>query len=665
MSKSKNIFISVAILLMLLGTGVALSAWTEPTSPPPDGNVSAPINVSATGQTKSGALTIQGDFTSPIFYDFNDATYYVNPAGQSVFSGSIGIATTSPGYTLDVWGTARFTQPVIVGTPTADTHATTKSYVDSAAGGGVGAGSSGQTLRHDGTSWIGSNLLYNNGTNIGIGTTGPDNYLHIETSRVGDLLALNLEKPLANANTDGPILAFSYNEEGSSPVESGDNMGMIGFRSSYTNNTYSGYGAAIKSAAIGTQSVSGSGGQLEFWTTDSGTITLDQRMTIAHAGNVGIGTTSPGYKLDVQGTGRFTDPVIVGTPTADTHATTKSYVDSAIIGGGGETVGYWTQSGTDIYNSNTGNVGIGTTSPGAKLDINSGDIFLDYDYALKIGTDNNFIRRAASGSEQMVIADAGKVSIIIDSDDNSTTDYFNIRQNSTTVASSTELFRIQSNGNVGIGTTSPGYKLDVQGTGRFTSPLVVGTPTGDTHATTKSYVDSAAGGGVGAGSSGQTLRHDGTSWVGNSLLYNNGTNVGIGTTSPSRRLTVVGNSAEIFLMTGPSGHGLMLQDIPSPAMASFLGYNGTTYNDVEFRATTGYGSQLVLKTNGNVGIGTTSPSAKLDVVGDFEVSGNSNTCHLVAFDIGGASCPDGYYTWDAVAAAASGYMMCCKVDNPI
>ncbi|NTW31023.1 MAG: hypothetical protein HGB12_00035 [Bacteroidetes bacterium] len=36
-----------------------------------------------------------------------------------------------------------------------------------------------------------------------------------------------------------------------------------------------------------------------------------------------------------------------------------------------------------------------------------------------------------------------------------------------------------------------------------------------------------------AGTSGQTLRNDGSSWVANSLLYNNGTNVGIGTTSPA------------------------------------------------------------------------------------------------------------------------------------
>ena len=36
-----------------------------------------------------------------------------------------------------------------------------------------------------------------------------------------------------------------------------------------------------------------------------------------------------------------------------------------------------------------------------------------------------------------------------------------------------------------------------------------------------------------AGTSGQTLRHDGTNWVANSLLFNNGTSVGIGNTSPA------------------------------------------------------------------------------------------------------------------------------------
>ena len=56
--------------------------------------------------------------------------------------------------------------------------------------------------------------------------------------------------------------------------------------------------------------------------------------TLTVAGSVGIGTTTPTYKLDVAGTGRFTQPVIVGAPTDDTHAATKGYVDDNAGGGG-------------------------------------------------------------------------------------------------------------------------------------------------------------------------------------------------------------------------------------------------------------------------------------------------------------------------------------------
>jgi hypothetical protein len=47
--------------------------------------------------------------------------------------------------------------------------------------------------------------------------------------------------------------------------------------------------------------------------------------------------------------------------------------------------------------------------------------------------------------------------------------------------------------------------------------------------------------GLPSGTSGQTLRQDGTNWVANSVISNDGTNVGIGTTSPSQKLEVTGN----------------------------------------------------------------------------------------------------------------------------
>ncbi|MFA7141765.1 MAG: hypothetical protein WC157_00475 [Candidatus Paceibacterota bacterium] len=60
-------------------------------------------------------------------------------------------------------------------------------------------------------------------------------------------------------------------------------------------------------------------------------------------------------------------------------------------------------------------------------------------------------------------------------------------------------------------------------------------------------------------------------------------------------------------------------------------------------------------------------SGSLTIGGDFNVSGKSNICQIVAFSDSGtqAKCPAGYYVTEMVASTASGYMLCCKVNNPL
>jgi len=124
-----------------------------------------------------------------------------------------------------------------------------------------------------------------------------------------------------------------------------------------------------------------------------------------NGGNVGIGTTSPGYNLDVSGAIRLQPSTI------PTGANGVIYYDSGTNKfrcyqngvwtdciGAGATANYWTLTGSNLYPNDTAwNVGIGTTSPGYKLDVNgnvsatrfyasnNADAFYSYDQTCPLG----------------------------------------------------------------------------------------------------------------------------------------------------------------------------------------------------------------------------------------------------------------------------------------
>ncbi|MFZ5390909.1 MAG: hypothetical protein ACOZAJ_01385, partial [Patescibacteria group bacterium] len=453
-----------------------------------------------------------------------------------------------------------------------------------------------------------ANQLYlDTSGNVGIGTINPATHLDI----LGNGRQLDINASTATSTV--------YQR-----IQNGSAIGYFGVEGSVAGTFLTGSTAYATIVGAGA-----SGVPLQFGT--AGTV----RATIDHLGNVGIGTASPDKKLVVQGAvtsfkvddyvstsygpqiSTSNDKLVLPNTLYLGDSTVKIFKSSGLTlhGDNGVSLNYY--SGADLTGlrlTNTGLVGIGTTSPTALLNTKgnlssalTGTVSVTINTATVTGVGTAFTTELAVGdsikigSEIFTVSAIGSAtSLTLDSNHLAGASGVTAYRDPTLLAvdngDAVNKLTVTRSGNVGIGTTSPTKRLQIQGQASETAGTVLlGVYSNGTLGTGGSLFEAQTSGGVG-------LR---VTEIGAFQMI-----------TPSVQFAGAGNTIVTFSGIGNSHQFTSSNTTQNVTDWTFnagknAGGNRTAGN--LFAIANNDVTKVLVDYAGNVGIGTTTPGATLHV----------------------------------------------------